>query len=80
MCCAKSPQLCPALSNAMDHSPPGSSVHRVLQARILEWIATPSSRGSSRPRYRTRIFNQSFYFDYIICDDKMQEAEKKCFI
>ena len=34
----------------MDHSPPGSSVHGVLQARILEWVARPSSRGSSQPR------------------------------
>ena len=39
----------------MDHSPPGSSVHGVLQARILEWVAMPSSRGSSRPRDRTHI-------------------------
>ena len=31
----------------MDHDSPGSSVHGILQARILEWIATPSSRGSS---------------------------------
>ena len=34
----------------MDHSQPGSSVHRILQARILEWIAVPSARGSSQPR------------------------------
>ena len=34
----------------MDCSPPGSSVHGILQARILEWIAMPSSRGSSRLR------------------------------
>ena len=35
------------------YSPPGSSVHGILQARILEWVAMPSSRGSSRPRDRT---------------------------
>ena len=34
----------------MDCSPPGSSVHGILQARILEWVATPSSRGCSWPR------------------------------
>ena len=34
----------------MDCSPPGSSVHGTLQARILKWIAIPFSRGSSRPR------------------------------
>ena len=36
---AKSLQLCPTLCNPMDSSPPGSSVHRILQARILEWVA-----------------------------------------
>ena len=38
---AKSLQLCPALCDPMDHSPPGSSVHGILQARILEWVACP---------------------------------------
>ena len=38
-------QSCPALCDPMDCSPPGSSVHGVLQARILEWVAVPSSRG-----------------------------------
>ena len=41
------PQLCPALCDPMDCSLPGSSVHGILQARILEWVAKPSSRGSS---------------------------------
>ena len=36
---------CPALCNPMDHSPPGSSVHGILQARILKCVAVPSSRG-----------------------------------
>ena len=39
----------------MDYSPPGSPVHGILQARVLEWVATPSSRGSSRPRDRTWV-------------------------
>ena len=43
-------QSYPALCNSVDYSPPGSSVHGILQARILEWVAVPSSRGSSRPR------------------------------
>ena len=47
---AKLPQSCPTLYNPMDYSPPGSSVHRILQAGILEWVAMPSSGGSSRPR------------------------------
>ena len=38
----------------MDCSPPGSSVHGILQARRLEWVAISSSRGSSRPRDRPR--------------------------
>ena len=40
-------QLCLAFCDAMDYSPPGSSVHGILQARILEWVAIPFSRGSS---------------------------------
>ena len=38
----------------MDCSPSGSSVHRILQARILEWVALPSSRGSSQPGIQPR--------------------------
>ena len=41
----------------MDCSPPGSSVHGVLQARILEWVAIPFSRGSSWPRDWTEVFH-----------------------
>ena len=41
---------CPALCNPMDCSPPGSFVHGILQARILEWVAIPFSRVASRPR------------------------------
>ena len=44
---AKSLQSCPTLCNPMDCSPPGSSIHGILQARILEWVSMPSSRGSS---------------------------------
>ena len=39
----------------MDCSLPGSSVHGILQARILEWVAIPFSRGSSQPRDRTQV-------------------------
>ena len=46
---AKSPQSCSTLCSAMNCSPPGSSVHWSLQARILEWVAIPSSKGSSWP-------------------------------
>ena len=47
--CAQSLQSCPTLYNPRDCSPPGSSVHGVLQARILEWVARPSSRRPSDP-------------------------------
>ena len=40
---------CPARCDPMDSSPPGSPVHGILQARILEWVAISSSRGSSQP-------------------------------
>ena len=43
-------QLCLTLGDPMDCSPPGSSVHGVLQARILKWVTIPSPRRSSRPR------------------------------
>ena len=52
---AKLLQLCPTLCDPKDHSPPGSSVHRVLQARILEWVAMPSSGVSSSPRDWTQV-------------------------
>ena len=53
--CAKLLQFCLTLCNPIDCSPLGSSVHGILQARILEWVAMPSSRGSSGPRDRTHV-------------------------
>ena len=44
---AKSLQSCLTLCDPMDHSPPGSSVHGILHARIVKWVAVPSFRGSS---------------------------------
>ena len=46
LCCAQS---CPALSDPIDYSPPGSSPHEMLQARILEWIACPSAANLPDP-------------------------------
>ena len=43
------------LCDPMDCGPPGSSVHGILQARILEWVAISFSRGSSQPRDQTRV-------------------------
>ena len=48
-------KLCLTLCNPMDGSPPCYSVHGILQARILEWVAIPFSRGSSQPRDRTHV-------------------------
>ena len=64
---AKSLQSC-QLCDAMDCSPPHFSVHGILQARILEWVAMPSSRGSSWPRdgthgsYASCICRQVLYY------------------
>ena len=51
----KHDSLCLTLCDAMDCSPLGSSVHGILQARILEWVAIFFSRGSSQPRDWTRV-------------------------
>ena len=49
-------QLCLSLCDPMDCHLPGSSVYGIFQARILEWVAIPFSRASSRPRGRTLVF------------------------
>ena len=56
---ARSLWLGPTLCNAMDCSPPGSSVHGILHTRVLEWVAMPTSRGSFQPRNGTRISHVS---------------------
>ena len=48
-------QSCPTLCDPIDCIPPGSSVHGILQARILEWVAMPFSRVSSQPRDQTQV-------------------------
>ena len=48
-------QLCLTLCDPMDYNPPGSSVHGILQAKILEWVAIPFARGSSWSRDQTQI-------------------------
>ena len=54
-CCCLGTQLWPIPCNPVDCSPSGSSVHGIFQARILQWVATPSFRGSSQPRYETWV-------------------------
>ena len=48
-------ESCPTLCDPVDCSPPGSSIHGILQARILEWGAISFSRGSSQPRDWTQV-------------------------
>ena len=54
------PKLCPTLCDPMDAA--GSSVHVILQAKILEWVAIPISRGSSRLRGWTRVSGVAGWF------------------
>ena len=60
---AKSLQSCPTLCDPVYRSWPGSSVHGILQARILEWVAMPSVRESSQSRDGTHM-------SYISCIDR----------
>ena len=53
--CVLVAQSCPTLCDPMDCSPPGSSVHRIFQTRILEWVAISFSRRSSQPRDQTQV-------------------------
>ena len=51
----KATQLCLMICDPVDCSPQNSSVHGILQARILEWVAMPFSRESSQPRDQTLV-------------------------
>ena len=53
--CAQSLQSCPTPCDPLDCNPVSSSLHEILQARILEWVAIPFCRGSSQPRDQTCI-------------------------
>ena len=54
-CCTWSLSCVWLFAASVDHSPPGTSVHGILQARILEWVTIPFSRGSSQPRDQTHV-------------------------
>ena len=54
--CCLATKSCPTLCNPMDCSPPDSSVHGILQARKLEWVAISFTKGSSQPRDWTCVF------------------------
>ena len=61
--CAKSLQSYPTLQPPLDRNLLGSSVHEILQAKLLEWVAMPSFQGSSQPRDLTHI-------SYISCSGR----------
>ena len=82
-------QSCPTLWDTMGCSPLGSSDHRILQARILEWIAIPFSRRSSWPRDRTQVSciigrfftiwtTWEFQYMYILCANLLQWCPTLC--
>ena len=58
---AKTLQSCPTLCDPIDGSPPGSSVHGILQARILEWVAISSFRGCFQPRDQIHVSCLGFF-------------------
>ena len=75
VCVCSVAQSCPALCNPIDCSPPGSSVHRIFQSRILEWVVMASSRGSSRPRDRTHVSCISCISRWVLYHWATQEAQ-----
>ena len=54
-CCCSFAKSCLTLCDPMDYSPSNSSVHGISQARILDWVAIFSSKGSSQPRDQTQV-------------------------
>ena len=60
-------QSCLTLCDPMDYNSPASSAHGILQARILEWLAIPFSRGSSQPRDLTWVSFIASRFFYRVC-------------
>ena len=67
-------QSCPTLCDPVDCSPPGSSIHGILQAQILEWGAIAFSRGSSRPLsvYQFELNMPNFSRQALFSQDKWQ--------
>ena len=61
-------QTCLTLFEATDYGPPGSFVCGILQARILQWVAIPFSKGSSRPRDQNQVSCTAGRFFYHLTD------------
>ena len=77
MCVCSVSQLCPTLCDYMDCSPPGSSVHGISQARILEWVAISSTPGDlpdpgiepaslTSPAWTGRLFTTSTTWEGVV--------------
>ena len=65
-------QSCLTLSDPVDCSPPGSSIHGVLQARVLEWVAIAFSRGSSRPGENKQ---NHIKYSQVLCGTQIQRLD-----
>ena len=74
---AKLLQLCLTLCDPMDCSPPGSSVHGILQARILEWIAMPSSRSLPNPEIESMSLTSPALAEEFFTTSATWQAQKK---
>ena len=68
-------QFNPTLCDPMDCSPPGSSVHGILQATILEWVAISFCMGSSRPRDRTWVSYVSYIGRRVLYTNALWEVQ-----
>ena len=69
-CQVHATQSCPTLCDPVDCSQPGSSVHKILQEKMLELVALPSSRGSSKPRDQPALADVFFTTSAIWEDPK----------
>ena len=70
-------QLCPTLCNPRDCSLPGSSIHGIFQARILQWVAVPFSTGSSQPRDWTQVSHIADWFFTVWTTSKAPNFAKR---
>ena len=78
-CCCLVTKSCPTLCGPMGCSPPGSSVHRLLQGKILEWVVIFFSRGSSRPRDWTCLscIGRRILDHWVIREAHLKKKKKK---
>ena len=73
--CTKSLQSCRTLGDPLNHSLAGSSVHKILWARILEWVVMPSSRGSSPTRDGNAVSHISYLLHWFFTTSATWEAQ-----